>query len=288
MPITLNSETGNIVAGGGGADGDIVLRGNDDSDRIRLDAGGGNVWLGGNDADGDLVLFAAAGDNVTTAEATIHLDGGGANMFMGGQGADGDIVMRSVDGQDRIRLDAGGGNIWLGGNGADGDLVLFAAAGDNTTTSEATIHLNGEAGDIILRNADCAEDFEIENARSVEPGTVLVIGSGSQLRVCSEPYDKRVAGVVAGAGTYRPGIILGRKENERDKSLPVALMGRVYCKVDSRTSAIEVGDLLTTSPTPGYAMKAADPMKAFGAVIGKALEPISHRMGMIPILVALQ
>jgi hypothetical protein len=65
-------------------------------------------------------------------------------------------------------------------------------------------------------------------------------------------------------------------------------MGRVYCKVDSRDGAIEVGDLLTTSPTPGHAMKAADPMKAFGAVIGKALEPISRRMGMIPILVALQ
>lgn len=288
MPITLNSETGNIVAGGGGADGDIVLRGNDDSDRIRLDAGGGNLWLGGNDADGDVVLFTSSGDNVSTAEATIHLDGGGGNMFMGGQGVDGDIVMRAGDGQDRIRLDAGAANIWLGGNGADGDLVLFASSGDNTTTAEATIHLNGEAGDIILRNADCAEDFAIENAPSVEPGTVLVIGSGSQLRVCSEAYDKRVAGVVAGAGTYRPGIILGRKEDERSKSLPVALMGRVYCKVDSRDSAIEVGDLLTTSPTPGHAMKAADPMQAFGAVIGKALEPISRRVGMIPILVALQ
>jgi hypothetical protein len=35
-------------------------------------------------------------------------------------------------------------------------------------------------------------------------------------------------------------------------------------------------------------MKVTDPMKAFGAVIGKALEPMSRRMGMIPILVALQ
>ena len=277
MPISIDNASNNIVAGGGGQDGDINLLGTDGSERIRLDAGGGNLWLGGNGQAGDLVLFNSSGDNATTSDSSIYLDGGNSRIFM-----------RSSDGQHRIRLDAGGGNVWLGGNGADGDLLLFASTGDNTTDSEATIHLNGSAGDIILRNADCAEDFPIENARSVEPGTVLVIGGDTQLRVCSEAYDKRVAGVVAGAGTYKPGIILGRNEAVRDNSLPVALMGRVYCKVDSRHGAIEVGDLLTTSPTPGHAMKVADPMKAFGAVIGKALEPISRRMGMIPILVALQ
>ena len=277
MPISIDNATNNIVAGGGGQDGDISLLAPDGSNRIRLDAGSANFWLGGNGADGDLLLYTSSGDNATTADSSIYLDGGNSRIFM-----------RSSDGQDRIRLESGGANIWVGGNGADGDLLLFAASGDNTTAGEATIHLNGQAGDIILRNADCAEDFPIENARSVEPGTVLVIGGDTQLRVCSEAYDKRVAGVVAGAGSYKPGIILGRKEDERDTSLPVALMGRVYCKVDSRDGAIEVGDLLTTSPTPGHAMKVTDPMKAFGAVIGKALEPISSRMGMIPILVALQ
>jgi hypothetical protein len=287
MPITLNSDTGNIFAGGSGSDGDLVLRGTKDEDRIRLDAGDGNIWLGGNGADGDLVLFATSGDNTTLEQSTIHLDGEQANIFLGGHGADGDIVMRGPEGQDRIRLDAGSGNIWLGGNGADGDLVLFASSGDNSTLGQATIHLNGDAGDIILQNADCAEDFQIDDASSVEPGTVLVIGSSSRLQVCREAYDKRVAGVVAGAGAYRPGIILGRKAGQRKTSLPVALMGRVYCKVDSSHGAINVGDLLTTSLTPGHAMKARDPMKAFGAVIGKALEPISRGVGMIPILVAL-
>lgn len=277
MPISIDNATNNIVAGGGGQDGDISLLAPDGSNRIRLDAGSGNFWLGGNGQDGDLLVYNSSGDNATTADASIYLDGGNSRIFM-----------RSSAGQDRIRLESDGANIWVGGNGADGDLLLFAAGGDNSTTGEATIHLNGETGDIILRNADCAEDFPIENAGSVEPGTVLVIGGDTQLRVCSEAYDKRVAGVVAGAGTYKPGIILGRKEDQRDNSLPVALMGRVYCKVDSRDGAIEVGDLLTTSPTPGHAMKVADPMKAFGAVIGKALEPISRRMGMIPILVALQ
>jgi len=44
--------------------------------------------------------------------------------------------------------------------------------------------------------------------------------------------------------------------------------------VDARYVSIEVGDLLTTAPTPGHAMKATDPQKAFGAVIGKALRSL--------------
>jgi hypothetical protein len=70
--------------------------------------------------------------------------------------------------------------------------------------------------------------------------------------------------------------------------VPLALLGKVFCKVDAQYSPIEVGDLLTTSPTIGHAMKADDPLKAFGSVIGKALRPLQAGRGMIPILVALQ
>ena len=65
-------------------------------------------------------------------------------------------------------------------------------------------------------------------------------------------------------------------------------MGKVYCKVDADASAIETGDMLTTSNIPGYAMKALDPIKAFGAVIGKALGSLDCGKGLIPILVVLQ
>ena len=69
----------------------------------------------------------------------------------------------------------------------------------------------------------------------------------------------------------------------------MALVGKVYCKVDAQDTPIEVGDMLTTSATKGHAMKAEDPMKAFGAVIGKALGSMpAAQTGLIPILVALQ
>ncbi len=142
-------------------------------------------------------------------------------------------------------------------------------------------------GDIRLVNADCAEDFNIGVDLSVEPGTVMVLGEEGALFPSLHAYDKRVAGVISGAGDYKPGIVLDKQESGGNRQ-PVALLGKVFCKVDAQYGAIEVGDLLTTSPTPGHAMKADDPLKAFGSVIGKAFRPLAAGQGLIPILIALQ
>lgn len=140
-------------------------------------------------------------------------------------------------------------------------------------------------GDIRLLHADCAEDFDIEEG--VEPGMVMVLGEEGVLRQSHQAYDKRVAGVISGAGGYKPGIVLD-KQQSRSNRKPLALLGKVFCKVDAQFGAIEVGDLLTTSSTPGHAMRADDPMKAFGAVIGKALRSLKEGQELIPILIALQ
>jgi hypothetical protein len=142
-------------------------------------------------------------------------------------------------------------------------------------------------GDIRLINADCAEDFDICETEQIEPGTVMVVGEEGVLYLSQQAYDKRVAGVVSGAGDYKPGIVLDKQESDNIRQ-PIALLGKVFCKVDAQYGAIEVGDLLTTSPTPGHAMKADDPLKAFGTVIGKALRPLKEGQGLIPILIALQ
>jgi hypothetical protein len=143
-------------------------------------------------------------------------------------------------------------------------------------------------GYIQFAGADCAEHFDVSGAGPVavpiEPGTVLVIESDETLAVSRVAYDRRVAGVVSGAGEYRPGIVLGGDEGTRTA---VALIGKVYCKVDADYHPIELGDLLTTSATPGHAMKAVDPRSAFGAVIGKALRPMAAGQGLLPVLITL-
>lgn len=143
-------------------------------------------------------------------------------------------------------------------------------------------------GDIRLTGGeDCAEDFDISGLVQIEPGTVMVIDHAGALHQSEQAYDKRVAGVISGAGGLRPGIVLGKQPSHSNR-LPIALLGKVYCKADAQYSPIEVGDLLTTSPTPGHAMKVDDPFRAFGSVIGKALRPLQEGQGLIPILIALQ
>ncbi len=142
-------------------------------------------------------------------------------------------------------------------------------------------------GDVRLVGADFAEEFDILYASDVEPGTVMVLDQEGALGPSQHAYDKRVAGVISGAGLYKPGIVLDKRRTSANR-MPIALVGKVYCKVDAQYSSIEVGDLLTTSLTPGHAMKASDPLHAFGAVVGKALRPLKEGQGLIPILIALQ
>jgi hypothetical protein len=153
--------------------------------------------------------------------------------------------------------------------------------GNVTVTGNVSV-----AGDVLLTGNDCAEQFEIADV-ATGPGTVMVFDDSECLLACSEAYDRRVAGVVSGAGGYRPGLVLRGPEAGANRR-PIALIGRVFCKVDASFGAIEAGDLLTTSPNPGHAMKAGDSTRAFGTTVGKALRSQRLGQGLIPILVALQ
>ena len=188
-----------------------------------------------------------------------------------------------------------GVNVLLQASGAGGfigttsnhPLVLRTNDQDRVVVdTDGNVHVNV---DITLASADCAEDFDVAVAATeqIEPGTVMVIEQETTLGPSQRSYDKRVAGVVSGAGNCRPGIVLD-KQASCDSRMPIALMGKVYCKVDAQYAPIEVGDLLTTSPTLGHAMKATNPIDAFGAIIGKALARLHSGTGLIPILIALQ
>ena len=167
-----------------------------------------------------------------------------------------------------------------------------AIAGRNlaTTTAKLAGYFDGDVevtGDIRLVNADCAEDFTVSGEDPAEPGTVMVLAENGGVRACDCAYDKRVAGVVSGAGNYRPAIVLDRQTGTSHRA-PVALLGKTYCKVDAGYGPVEIGDLLTTSQTSGHAMKASESLRAFGTILGKALQPLEKGCGLIPILVALQ
>lgn len=287
--LTLSGSNGDINAGGNGVDGDLTLRAGDGDIAVRIDGGGANVYIGGSGRDGDLVLYPASAPITTdVAEATVHLDGDAAALTLGRSGQGGDLTLRASDGDVAVRIDGDGANVFIGGGGRDGDIVLYPASAPVTTdTALATIHLNGDSGDIILRNADCAEEFSVTDRTAAEPGSVMVLSDSGALAPSETAYDRRAVGVVSGAGAYAPGIVLDKQPGATDRR-PIALVGKVCVRVSDEGGPVRVGDLLTTSSTPGHAMRAADPSRAFGAVIGKALAAHETGCGLIPMIVALQ
>ncbi len=155
---------------------------------------------------------------------------------------------------------------------------------------EGEVRVNGDvrvSGDIRLVGGDLAELFEVGPASiGVEPGALMSLDDEGRITLSRCAYDKRVVGVVAGAGTHRPGLILDSSRG--DNTRPIAMVGKVYCHADASFAPIATGDLLTASPRPGHAMKALDAAQSFGAVVGKAMAPLSHGTGLLPIIVTLQ
>jgi hypothetical protein len=141
----------------------------------------------------------------------------------------------------------------------------------------------------IVGGADLAEPFVVENHTEVEPGTVMVIDENSQgqLRISDTAYDRKVAGIVSGAGGLKPGLKL-QQEHVAQGDVHMALAGRVYCKAEATSSPIEPGDLLTTSHIPGYAMRVTDEQLSRGAVLGKAMSSLKKDRGLVLVLVNLQ
>ncbi len=161
-------------------------------------------------------------------------------------------------------------------------------------TVGGNLWVKGEAHVNVLQinGADLSERFDIAATEGLEarPGMVVCIDPDKpgDLKVSTKANDKTVAGIISGAGDVKAGVIMGQKGTMGYGEHPVALTGRVYCYVDAGYGAIEPGDLLTTSNTPGHAMKVQDHDAAQGAIIGKAMTGLKEGKGLVFVLVSLQ
>ena len=185
-----------------------------------------------------------------------------------------------------------GANTMLLGYGGNANLNIDSSGrvGIGTTTPAAMLHVTGNVqadGNIAAKYQDVAE--WVKAGPGVPAGTVVVIDPQEPNRVMtsSQPYDTRVAGVVSA----RPGLLLGEEGTDKAK---VAHSGRVTVKADAQYGAIRTGDLLVSSPTPGYAMRSepvvigGTPIHRPGTLMGKALEPLANGQGEILVLLMLQ
>ncbi len=136
---------------------------------------------------------------------------------------------------------------------------------------------------------DMAENFVAD--MPLEPGELVAFDMDSDGVVRStRPNDVLVCGVVS----TTPGVLLNfePETHGHDGRVPVALCGRVPCKVVDENGPIQRGDLLTSSSVPGHAMRAeailveGERVYRSGTIVGKALAAHSTGAGIIDVFVA--
>lgn len=160
--------------------------------------------------------------------------------------------------------------------GTANDNGGFATFFDDSGAAVASIGTSPTGGGGVWiggqQKLDVAEPFEFASRDRVAPGSVVSAApTGAGIELSAIPYDRKVAGVISGAGSLNAGVRMGaRKDGSAD--LPVAIAGQVYVRVCGESGNIEVGDLLVSSSRPGVAMRGADSSRLVGTVVGKALE----------------
>ncbi|MCX5669161.1 MAG: hypothetical protein NTX89_03465 [Candidatus Omnitrophica bacterium] len=140
---------------------------------------------------------------------------------------------------------------------------------------------------------DLAEVTPVRKEKDLELGDVVCIDKEAKVRMrrSQKSYDPLVSGIVSDLETAAM-VIGGDTTTEeittiKDKK-PIALVGRVLCKVNTENGPIEIGDLLVTSNKPGYAMKADINKLKPGMVLGKAMESLKNGEGKIIVWITLQ
>lgn len=201
------------------------------------------------------------------------------------------IVIRDDDNTKAVEiysaLNGSGGAIllsdWVNGDTNTIRLVTNYASTNDARIITDELQING--------GADLAEMFEINGPEeSIKPGLLVAIDERDpgKLQLTCKPYDKKIAGVIAGANGVKPGILMGQEGTVADGDELVTLNGRTYLKANTLGGKIRPGDFLTSSSIPGEAMRVKNFRKARGAIIGKAMTSLIDGHDYVLVLVNLQ
>jgi len=252
-----------------------------------------DIWMKGSGADADQTIYFQ--DSAVTTTNYIRWDDLRTDICAPTADIDSAFVWNITD-----NVDSG----WIFTNGTDPEFHL-----DNI----GNLGLDGSVTE--FDSCDLAETFFA--VETLEPGTVvsLDVNLPEGVRSATSAYDDTVVGVVS----TKPGFLMGgpradaypfirerltlQQGNTDDPTVAqrlqeleeildnwprgdvnVALAGRVPVKVDASYGSIEPGDPLTSSPTPGHAMKATRP----GTIIGMALSGLESGQGEVLVFPSLR
>ena len=157
-------------------------------------------------------------------------------------------------------LNVGDGTLAGGTHKFQGNIVPFSSntytLGTNTAWWTITYSKAVQA-----QYADLAENYTSDS--DYVPGTVLVFGGEAEVTQSTVSHDPRIAGVVS----TNPAYLM----NGAESGIPVALQGRVPCRV---LGPISKGDRVVSSHIAGVAQALDLAQYQPGCIIGKALQAI--------------
>ena len=187
-------------------------------------------------------------------------------------GVNSNISFNAATGNLSVSLLNVSGNANISNLGVSGTTITTAiSTGSTTTQGNITGNWALTSGSILQStDGDLAEYYDADDVYL--PGTVLMFGGSNEVTVADDE-TRKVAGVVSTNPAYVMNISCS------GLMTPVALQGRVPCKVKGKISK---GDMMV-SAGDGYAKASNDP--ALGSVIGKALEDFDGISGVIEIAV---
>ncbi|MBL8885201.1 MAG: hypothetical protein JNK16_00960 [Phycisphaerales bacterium] len=140
----------------------------------------------------------------------------------------------------------------------EGDVVALAVGGDN----KEHVELSTQAGQAMLLGV-------VSTKPAFTCGMGISAVQESDPALASLQQQLLMDGDHAGVATVGEMLQTRMKQEWR----PIAMLGRVPCKVDTKYGTIRAGDRLTSSPTPGHAMKQIGPGMSLGIAMEDAAQP---------------
>jgi len=309
VPLAFSVRPGATIGGMDAGNGNLYLRDSAHRQTIWLDGGAAWPVIGTSGNDGDLTINAGNG------ATAFWFDGDTAQLRLGtSSGNAGDLIIRDNAGNNTIWLDGNSQTILGGLHSTNGILTLksnydvkvyldseyvgdhitwFRVFRNTSATTTQELFRVEQSGLCRARGAfsgsslDYADMLPVAGSASeLEPGDVLVISKKKDFAVELSPksFDTSVIGIYSTQPAFLGGAGLG---TQVVNGVPVAMGGVVPCKVSAENGPIQRGDLLTTSSTPGYAMRAGENPPP-GTVLGKAMGELAEGTGTIEVLVTLQ
>jgi hypothetical protein len=215
-------------------------------------------------------------------------NGGGYNVIMVGRYLNSNNQVQTVFTVDSQTVT--GPRFWANPDPYGDDLFIGRSA--SNTSNVFRVDPSGAVyadGGYHTGGADFAEAFDVQGSTAAyAAGDVLTIDQSATRRLTRS--SSRYSTLVAGIYSTKPGVLASpyAMDQVHKSNIPLAVVGVVPCKVTTENGAVQPGDLLVTSAKQGYAMKGTDRSRMVGAVLGKALEPLSKGDGIIQVLVTLQ